>query len=415
MIEQASPRLARRRGADPDPGLRPGSSGADPLRPARPSGLAVAAAPLLDRHAGLRDAGRRPRGDARVGPCARPSATGSCAWSTTARPTRRCADARSAAGRGPPHPGRARESRTAASSPPPTTPWRWPGRVRRPARPRRRAPPGRPAHVHAAIGGDPEVDYVYTDEDKIDATGRHGGPFLKPDWSPERMRTQMYTCHLSVLRRSLVEEVGGFDAEFEGSQDWDLVLRVTERARDGAPRAARPLPLARARDLDAAPDGGEAAKPWAFDAGTRAIQAHCDRTGVPATRRARPRGPRRLPPRAGLSREPLVSIVIPTGGQRREVRYEEVTLVEHCVRSIVEDSTYANYEIVVVADPTPPRPADELRARSPAIGSPGRLRPPLQLLREDQRAAPSTAAGEHPAAAERRHRGRRRPTGSSGW
>ena len=45
------------------------------------------------------------------------------------------------------------------------------------------------------------------------------------------MRTQMYTCHLSVLRRSLVEEVGGFDAEFEGSQDWDLVLRVTERAR----------------------------------------------------------------------------------------------------------------------------------------------------------------------------------------
>src|SRR4029077_4849525 len=75
------------------------------------------------------------------------------------------------------------------------------------------------------------VDYVYTDEDRIDEGGRHSGPFFKPDWSPERFRTQMYTCHLSVLRRSLGEGVGGFHAEFEGSQDWDLILRVTERAR----------------------------------------------------------------------------------------------------------------------------------------------------------------------------------------
>ncbi|HWW67442.1 MAG TPA: glycosyltransferase, partial [Solirubrobacterales bacterium] len=87
------------------------------------------------------------------------------------------------------------------------------------------------ALVDEAIRGQPQVDYLYTDEDKIDEAGFHLSPFLKPDWSPERMRTQMYTCHLSVLRRSLVEEVGGFDSEFEGSQDWDLVLRVTERAR----------------------------------------------------------------------------------------------------------------------------------------------------------------------------------------
>ncbi len=87
------------------------------------------------------------------------------------------------------------------------------------------------AHVHEALLGTPYADYVYTDEDKIDVEGHHSGPFFKPDWSPERMRTQMYTCHLSAMRRSLVNEVGGFDAEFEGSQDWDLVLKVTERAR----------------------------------------------------------------------------------------------------------------------------------------------------------------------------------------
>src|SRR4051812_8683125 len=73
------------------------------------------------------------------------------------------------------------------------------------------------AHVHEALLEDPEADYVYTDEDKIDRAGHHSGPFFKPDWSPERMRTQMYTCHLSVFRRSLAEEVGGFHPEFEGS------------------------------------------------------------------------------------------------------------------------------------------------------------------------------------------------------
>jgi GT2 family glycosyltransferase len=202
--------------------------------------------------------------------------------------------------------------------------------------------------VSQAIDGAPDVDYVYTDEDKIDAAGKHQGPFFKPDWSPERMRTQMYTCHLSVMRRALVEEVGGFDSEFEGSQDWDLVLRVTERARRviHVPRVLyhwRTLPTSTA-------GGGEEAKPWAFEAGTRAIQAHCDRTGIPAvaSRDGEHPGVYRLDPR--LTREPSVSIVIPTAGTVREVRYEQTVLIEHCVESILATSTYENYEIVVVVD-----------------------------------------------------------------
>jgi GT2 family glycosyltransferase len=206
------------------------------------------------------------------------------------------------------------------------------------------------ALVAVAIDSAPDVDYVYTDEDKIDEAGHHQGPFFKPDWSPERMRTQMYTCHLSVLRRELVEKVGGFDPEFEGSQDWDLVLRVTEKAR----RVVHvPRVLYHWRTLaTSTAGGGEAAKPWAFDAGTRAIQAHCDRTGVPAAaeRDVDHPGVYRLQPR--LTGEPSVSIVIPTAGTVREVRYEPVVLVEHCVRSILETSTYENYEIVVVVDTT---------------------------------------------------------------
>ena len=87
------------------------------------------------------------------------------------------------------------------------------------------------ADVAAAIDEHPDIDYVYTDEDKVDEGGRQFDPFFKPDWSIDRLRGQMYTCHLSVVRRSLVEELGGLRDGFDGSQDYDLVLRVTERAR----------------------------------------------------------------------------------------------------------------------------------------------------------------------------------------
>lgn len=217
------------------------------------------------------------------------------------------------------------------------------------------------ALVDEAILAHPKADYIYSDEDKIDVRGRHAGPFLKPDWSPERMRTQMYTCHLSVFRRSLVEEVGGFDSEFEGSQDWDLVLKTTERAREVI---HLPRVLYHWRTLEtSAAGGGEEAKPWAFEAGQRAVQAHCDRIGLAARVERDPDDPgvHHLEPE--LKAQPLISIVIPTGGQVREIRYQPVALVNHCVRSIVEQSSYENYEIVVVADSsTPAGTIEELKA-----------------------------------------------------
>jgi glycosyltransferase involved in cell wall biosynthesis len=215
------------------------------------------------------------------------------------------------------------------------------------------------ARVDEALLADPDADYVYTDEDKMDAAGHHGGPFLKPGWSPERMRTQMYTCHLSVLRRSVVEEIGGFDPNCEGAQDWDIVLKVTERARKvlHVPGVLYHWRGIEGSTADTGEGGGEAAKPWAFEAGGRAIQAHCDRTGVQAKVARDPDDPGVYHLNPALREEPLVSIVIPTNGQRREVRYQEVTLAAHCVRSIVDTSTYPNYEIVVVADADTPRAA----------------------------------------------------------
>jgi GT2 family glycosyltransferase len=170
----------------------------------------------------------------------------------------------------------------------------------------------------------------------------------------------MYTCHLSVLRRSLVEEVGGFDPEFEGSQDWDLVLKVTERAR-AVVHVPRVLYHWRMLATSAA-GGGEAAKPYAFEAGKRAVQAHCDRIGLPAAVERDAEDPGILHLRPRLQQQPLVSIVIPTGGQDREVRFEQVVLVVNCVRSIVERSTYENYEIVCVfSEAVPEQVLEELR------------------------------------------------------
>lgn len=202
--------------------------------------------------------------------------------------------------------------------------------------------------VDEALTATPEADYVYTDEDKIDEAGHRAHAFLKPDWSPERLRTQMYTCHLSVLRRSLVDEVGGFRQEFHGSQDWDLVFRVTERAR-----AVVHVPgvLYHWRTLaTSAAGGGEQAKPWAYEAGTRAIQAHCDRTGVEAVAEQDATRPGIYHLRPRLAHHDKVSIVIPTGAQAREVRREQAVLVERCVGSIVSTSSYPDYEIVCVID-----------------------------------------------------------------
>jgi O-antigen biosynthesis protein len=206
--------------------------------------------------------------------------------------------------------------------------------------------------VDDVLQHDSTIDYLYTDEDRIDEHGDLSSPFYKPDWSPERFRTQMYTCHLSVLRRALVEEVGGFHAEFEGSQDWDLVLRVTERARNVA-HVARVLYHWRTLATSTA-GTGEAAKPYAFEAGTRAIEAHCQRVGFPAsaTHSGILSGVYHLNP--VLTTHPPVSIVMPTRGSPRQVRGEEINLAVHCVRSIVETSTYTNYQLVVVADADTP-------------------------------------------------------------
>src|SRR5262249_18749806 len=153
-----------------------------------------------------------------------------------------------------------------------------------------------------------EADFVYTDEDTIDPAGRRSGAFFKPDWSPERLRVELYTGRLGFLRRSLVEEVGGFDTALGEAAEWDLVLKGTERARAvlHVPRVLYHRRPSEATDSEVR--GG---------ASVNAVQAHCERIGLPARVAADPMRPGGCRLRPALKEAPPVSIVIPTAGQSR--------------------------------------------------------------------------------------------------
>ena len=135
------------------------------------------------------------------------------------------------------------------------------------------------ADVGAVLAADPALDMVYTDNDKVVPDGRRLAPSLKPDWAPEQLRAVMYTLHLGVYRRALVEELGGWRSAFDGAQDHDLVLRLTERTS----RVAHVPRLRYSWRVHAGSASLSAeAKPEAYDRGCAAVSEHLTRTGVPA-------------------------------------------------------------------------------------------------------------------------------------
>jgi GT2 family glycosyltransferase len=204
------------------------------------------------------------------------------------------------------------------------------------------------AMVAEAIGTHPDADYVYTDEDKVDEKGHHFETFLKPQWSPERLRSQMYTAHFSVLRRELYDRVGGLREGFDGAQDWDLVLRATEQAR----RVLHiPEVLYHWRSVATSAAASTEAKPWAFIAAQRAIEEQVERLQM----RARVE-PNKLLPSSAFSlapapdHQPHVTVVVPTRGTRREVRGRDTLLIEHALRGLAEQTDYEAWDVVCVAD-----------------------------------------------------------------
>ncbi len=205
----------------------------------------------------------------------------------------------------------------------------------------------------AVIESAPDADYLYSDEEVRALDETVVWKVQKPGWSPELLRCQNYCNHFSVFRRSVVEQVGGMRAEFDGSQDYDLVLRVTEVAR----RVVHvPKSLYRWYQAPGSVTTGAEAKPWAYEAGVRALESHVERVNLSAVVERTPwpgvhRMRRVLPPSP-----PRVSIIIPTRGTLGQVWGMTRAFAVECVRSIMDLSTYSDFEVVVVADDQAPGP-----------------------------------------------------------
>lgn len=183
----------------------------------------------------------------------------------------------------------------------------------------------------------PDVDLIYTDEDKINEEGVHSQPHFKPDWSPDNLLSRNYLGHLTIFKASILHEIGGWRIGFEGSQDYDLVLRFTERCK-----VIKHIPKVlyhwRIHSLSAA--GSEEAKPYAYVAAQKAITEALERRGHQPNVEILDdfRG---YQIRLGIHEpDELVSIIIPTKNK--------ADLVKTCIDSIFEKSTYKAFEVILI-------------------------------------------------------------------
>lgn len=205
-------------------------------------------------------------------------------------------------------------------------------------------PPDALAEVVKFVNANREVDFIYSDEDKRDLTGSRKEPYFKPDWSPDHFMNFMYTNHLMVLRRSVVDRVGRFRLGFEGAQDFDLALRtiaVTDRI------GHIPKVLYHWRQIPGSAAAEAVAKPWALANAQRALESYVESIKLDAAVETGA-APGLFRVRRKLTRSPRVTIVITTDDRSRTINGREIALLPNVIRSIRQKTQYTNYEILVI-------------------------------------------------------------------
>lgn len=183
----------------------------------------------------------------------------------------------------------------------------------------------------------PEADFIYSDEDNIDSNGKLRTPFFKPDWCPDSFLARMFTCHLGVYRKAIVDKIGGFRVGFEGSQDYDLVLRFTEET-DNIFHIPDILYHWRAHSESTAYNPHN--KLYAYEAATRAIKEAITRRGEKGEVIMNERVLGVYTIRYQIKNPSLVSIIIST----RDLSQ----LLDNCLKSIFAKTTYPHYEVIVI-------------------------------------------------------------------
>ncbi len=185
-----------------------------------------------------------------------------------------------------------------------------------------------------------DADLIYSDEDKVSLDLKHYyEPHFKSDYNPDLLRSNNYICHFLMVKRTLVEKTGGFRAEYDGAQDYDWILRLTEQA---GKISHLPRVLYHWRTHPASTAENPESKTYAYEAGRRAIEEHLKRVGI--------QGWAEQTERFGYYRvhyeipdqtnPPRISIVIPNK--------DETETLRTCITSILEKTLWPNYEIIIV-------------------------------------------------------------------
>ncbi len=181
------------------------------------------------------------------------------------------------------------------------------------------------------------ADFIYTDENTFSEEPRDAyNPHFKPDFSPDTLRSYNYICHLSAFSRELLDSVGYFRSEYDGSQDYDLILRLTEKAKKVF-HIRKILYYWRAHKNSVAQDVG--AKPYTVAAAKKALAAHLERCGlkgevldssVATTYHIK----------YEIDGNPLISVIIPNKDHTDDL--------DICLKSLYEKSSYKNFEVIIV-------------------------------------------------------------------
>jgi GT2 family glycosyltransferase/LmbE family N-acetylglucosaminyl deacetylase len=194
--------------------------------------------------------------------------------------------------------------------------------------------------VACAIRAYPDKDLFYSDEDKIDNDGRRFEPYFKPDWNPDLFLAYNFFNHLGVVRKSLMDQLGGFRVGYEGAEDYDLVLRAIARVGHGKvhhiPHVLYHWGLAPGSTAI-----GHEQKPYALGAAIRAVREHLAGESIHAEVTESSPGSANLRVRYILpDPPPFVSIIIAT--------HDAYALLSRCLDSIFEKTIYPCYEVIIV-------------------------------------------------------------------
>ena len=184
-----------------------------------------------------------------------------------------------------------------------------------------------------------EVEFIYSDEDKFTTLGgKRFDPHFKPDFAIDTLRSNNYVCHFSTFKKELMDKLGGFRSNYDGAQDYDIIIRMSELT-DKIVHIPKILYHWRVHPASTAAATAGDAKPYAFESGIRVLQDHLKRVGLEGTvEHGITLGIYRI--RYKVKGTPKVTILIPN--------MDHIGELKTCIDSIVGQTTYPNYEVVVI-------------------------------------------------------------------